>query len=101
MRMILEAKFPIEPFNTLIRKGKAGEVVGKILDDLRPETAHFVEIDGCRGCVMIINVDSSSQIPKFAEPFFLQLNAEVRFRIAMNPGEMQASGLDALAKKWG
>jgi hypothetical protein len=99
--MIMEAKCPIEPFNTLVRKGKAGELIGKILADLKPEHAFFADLDGCRSAILIINVESAAQIPAFAEPFFLTFNAECRFRPVMTPGDLQASGLDGLAKKWG
>jgi hypothetical protein len=101
MRMIMEAKCPVEPFNTLIRKGKAGELLGKILGELKPEHAFFVEQEGCRCAILIINLESPAQIPAFAEPFFLNFNAECRFRPVMTPGDLQSAGLDAIGKKWG
>ena len=43
MKMLMNVKFPHEPFNTLVREGIAGEVLHKILDDLKPESIYFVE----------------------------------------------------------
>ena len=100
MRMMLTASFPHEPFNSLVREGKAGQIIGKILDDLKPEAAYFTEQDGTRCAVLIINVAESSRVPTFAEPFFLQFNADCRFRIAMTPEDLGKAGLDDLGRKW-
>ena len=49
---------------------------------------------------MVINVDSSDQVPSYAEPWFLKFNADCQFRIAMTPEDLGYAGLDALGKKW-
>lgn len=100
MRMLLHVEFPPEPFNSAVRDGSIGKKMKAILDDLKPEAAYFTEYDGCRGGTMIINVDSPSQVPKIAEPWFLYFNAEVKFRIAMTPEDLGKAGLEALGKKW-
>jgi hypothetical protein len=46
------------------------------------------------------NVTDPSQIPAFAEPFFLSFNAEVRFHIAMTPEDLGRAGLEALGKRY-
>jgi hypothetical protein len=35
-----------------------------------------------------------------AEPWFLQFNAEVEYRIAMTPEDLGRADLGALGKKW-
>jgi hypothetical protein len=37
----------------------------------------------------------------YAEPFFLQFNADVVFHPAMTPEDLKRGGLEALGKKWG
>ena len=101
MKMLMHVKFPHEPFNTLVREGTVGEVIRKILDDLKPESIYFVEQGGTRAAVAIVDVADSSRIPFFAEPFFLKFNADCKFRIAMSPEDLAKSGLDKLGKKWG
>jgi hypothetical protein len=101
MRMLLRASFPNEPFNSLVRKGTAGEVMNKILSAIKPEAAYFTEIDGQRTGILIVNLESASQIPALAEPFFLNFNAECRFRPVMSPEDLQKAGLAELGKKWG
>ena len=50
---------------------------------------------------MVVNLNTESEIPKYAEPWFLTFNADVQFKIAMTPGDLQNAGLDELVKKWG
>lgn len=101
MRMLMTVRCPLEPFNTLIRKGTAGDVIGRILETIKPEAAYFTEQEGQRGALLVINMESPSQIPFFAEPWFLQLNATCEFRVAMTADDLKKSGLSELGKKWG
>jgi hypothetical protein len=100
MKMLMNVKVPHEPFNTLVREGKAGEILGRILDDLKPESIYFTEHNGHRGVVAVIDVADSSRIPFFSEPFFLNFNADCEFRVAMSPEDLGKSGLEELGKKW-
>src|SRR5262245_32893156 len=100
MRMLLTITMPHEPFNTLVRKKKAGEILDRILQEIKPEAAYFTEQDGTRGAVLVIDVADPSRVPSIAEPFFLNFNADCRFRIVMNPDELGRAGLEAIADKW-
>ena len=100
MRMMLTASIPHEPFNTLVRENKAGQIIGKILEELKPEAVYFMEQHGTRCAVLIIDVAEPSRIPFFAEPFFLNFNADCRFRPVMTPADLGQAGLDDLGKKW-
>jgi len=97
MRMLLSVTFPHEPFNTLVKEKKIGKTLDRILGELKPEAAYFTEQDGSRGGVFIVNVSDPSQIPSIAEPFFLNFNADCRFRIAMTPEDLAKANLD---KAW-
>jgi hypothetical protein len=101
MRMMMLIQCPPEPFNTLIRNGTVGATMKKILDDTKPEAAYFSEREGKRGCVLIIDLQGPSDVPRLAEPWFLSFNAEVEFRICMLPEELGKANLEALGKKWG
>jgi hypothetical protein len=100
MRMLLNVKLPHEPFNTLIREGKAGDIIKRIIKDLEPESIYFTEQNGARGAVAIVNISDPSQIPSICEPFFLNFNADCKLRIAMSPEDLGKAGLDELGKKW-
>ena len=100
MKMLLHVDIPHEPFNSLVRAGTAGETLSKILDSLKPQAVYFSEQDGRRGAVLLIELDSPSDIPRFAEPFFLKLNADCRFRVVMSPDDLAKAGLGELGKRW-
>ena len=100
MRMLLNVRMPHEPFNTLVRQGKAGAILGRILDDIKPEAVYFSEQDGKRGGTFLVEVKEPSRIPAIAEPFFLQFNADCRFHIVMSPEDLKKAGLEELGKKW-
>ena len=100
MRMLMNVRIPHEPFNTLVKEGTAGEIIGRILNDLKPESIYFTEQGGTRGAIAVIDVEDPSQVPSFSEPFFLNFNAECEFRIAMSLEDIGNAGLDVLGKKW-
>jgi len=61
----------------------------------------LTEQEGCRSGIFIVDVERASQVPSFAEPFFLKFNAACEFRIAMSPQDLIESGLDELGTRWG
>jgi len=100
MRMLMHVRFPLEPFNSAVRDGTAGEKIQRILESVKPEAVYFTEQNGHRGGTLVVNLKDPSEIPALAEPWFLTFNAEVELRIAMTPEDLARSGLDALGKKW-
>lgn len=98
--MIVNVAFPIEPFNSMVINGTAGEMMGRIMDDLKPESMYFTELDGNRGAVMVLDVADASEIPSIAEPWFLLFEALCEFKIAMSPDDLMKANLSELGKKW-
>ena len=101
MRMTLLFECPLEPFNTLVRKGTAGPIIKKILDEIKPEAAYFGEREGKRGGILIVDVAKPSDVPRLAEPLFLNFDAKVEFRVCMKPEDLAQADLEGLGKKWG
>ena len=100
MRALIHVTFPIEPFNSAVRKGTAGDILKRILDEIKPEAAYFTENNGQRGAVLVVDVADPSKVPAIAEPFFLSFNAQVEFHVAMSPEDLGRAGLEAMGKKW-
>lgn len=100
MRMIMQVRIPHEEFNELVRKGKIEQKLKSILDEIKPEAAYFVEYEGQRGAIIVIDIKDQSEFPRFAEPWFLSFNADVEFHAAMTPEDLGKAGLTQLAKKW-
>ena len=101
MRMLMHVRLPLEPFNSAVRNGTAGEKIQRILESIKPEAVYFSEQNGRRGGTLVVNVKDPSDVPALAEPWFLTFNAEVEFRIAMTPEDLARANLDGLGKKWG
>jgi hypothetical protein len=100
MRFLLHVSLPVDKFNRAVLDGTAGTKIGRILEDTKPEAAYFCAEDGKRGGYLVVNLATPADMPRFAEPWFLQFDATVEFIPAMTPEDLQKAGLDELAKKW-
>jgi hypothetical protein len=100
MRFILHVSLPVDKFNAAVRDGTAGDKIGRILDETKPEAAYFCADDGKRGGFLIVDMNDVSEMPKYAEPWFLQFDATVKFLPTMTPEDLQKAGLDEISKKW-
>jgi hypothetical protein len=101
MRMLMAVRIPHEDFSERVRDGSIGEKLQKIIEAAKPEVCYFTELDGQRAVLMAINIENQSEVPAFAEPWFLTFNADVEFRVAMTPADLEKAGLDDLARAWG
>ena len=101
MRLLVDIDVPHEPFNSMVRDGTAGGTLERILGDIKPEAVYFTERNGHRGATLIVDLEKASDLPSVAEPWFLNFNADCRFRIVMSPEDLAQAGLDDLGKKWG
>jgi hypothetical protein len=91
MKFIVEVEFPLEPFNTYVRKGSIGEKIGDVLGAVKPEVIYFTDSGVGRGAVMIVELDSASQAPHITEPFMLNFDASVHYN---RPGSRGTPRLD-------
>jgi hypothetical protein len=100
MRVLLNVKIPHEQFNAAAKAGTVGAKLKRILEAIKPEAAYFTEHNGQRGAVIVVDLPDASRIPALAEPWFLTFQADVEFRIAMTPADLEKAGLDKLGKEW-
>ena len=100
MRFVLHVSMPVDKFNQAVRDGTAGEKIGRILEDTKPEAAYFCAKDGKRGGFLIVNISDPSEMPRFAETWFLNFDATVEFLPTMTPQDLQRAGLEEIAKQW-
>ncbi len=68
MRMLMQVTPDHESFNAAVKDGTAGPKIGRILEEQKPESVYFAEIDGQRTAIMVVHMEDSSQIPSLAEP---------------------------------
>ena len=64
MRMMVTATFPLQKFNKAVRNGTAGEKLGRIMDDIKPEAVYFIEQNGKRTCVPRSTRGTSGRWPR-------------------------------------
>ena len=100
MRMLMNVKIPNTEFNAALKNGSASKTMNRILEECRAEAVYFTEEQGYRACLLVVNVEEPSSVPRLAEPWFLSFNATVEFRIVMTPEDLRKSGLDDLGRKW-
>lgn len=102
MRMLMKVSLPIAEANAAVAAGTLGSTISSILSDLKPETAYFAEDNGERTGFIFVNLADSSQIPAFAEPWFLAFNAKVEFHPAMNLEDLKNAmpGIESAVRKY-
>jgi hypothetical protein len=101
MRMIMHVYMPVDVFNAAVKDSSVGAKMQKILGEQKPEAAYFSEYHGQRSAILIVNINQASEIPRFAEPWFLTFNAKVELHPAMTAQDLGASGLDTIGNAWG
>ena len=101
MRTLMIVTMPHHTFNAAVKDGTIGAKMKKILDAQKPEAAYFTELCSKRTGILVVNLAEASQIPAFAEPWFLTFEADVQFRPTMTPADLEHAGLDKLGKQWG
>jgi hypothetical protein len=96
--MIMHASIPVENGNAAAESEKLGSTIQQILADLKPEAAYFTaDDDGRRSAFVVFDMQSTSQIPAIAEPWFLAFNASITIRPAMTAQDL-AEGLPGMQK---
>ena len=102
MRVMMKVSLPVETANDMAMDGMLASKVKQILDEQKPEAAYFMTTDGMRGGLFFLNVKDSSEIPKYAEPWFLAFDAFVDFEPVMTPADLQKADkhIKAAVKKY-
>ena len=100
MRMLVDFRFPLEPFNSMVKNGTAGQKIEQVMGEIKPEVVYFTEREGKRGGTMVVDLPDASKIPAIAEPLFLAFDASVSFHPAMTPEDLAKAGLDELGKSY-
>ncbi|MGW2813745.1 hypothetical protein [Streptomyces sp. NPDC001415] len=95
MRVLLKAIFNTEKTNEVIRDGTMQKTMQATMEALRPEAAYFTTEEGCRTAFVVFDLADPSQMPKIAEPFFMEMGAKISVTPVMN-GEDLEKGLAAL-----
>ncbi len=80
MRTMARISIPVEAGNAGIKSGNLPKTIQQMAERWAPEAMYFTTFDGKRTAYVVFDMpDACPAIPIFAEPFFMELNAEVTF----------------------
>jgi len=99
MRTMLKVTMEVTAANKAIKSGTLPRIMQATMEALKPEAAYFTTEEGKRTAFIFFDMKDTSQIPPIAEPFFMELNADVQFTPVMN-GEDLKKGLEIASKKF-
>lgn len=97
MRTLLRARMDTRAGNEAIRSGSMPKIIEALMDQLKPEAAYFTALDGGRTCLLVFDMEDSSQMPAIAEKLFVDMEAEVELHPVMNYDDLK-KGLGALSR---
>lgn len=95
--MLLKMQMDVEAGNRAIKDGSFGEMLNRVMGEIKPEAAYFTALDGKRTGLIFFDLQEPSQIPAIAEPFFGLVNAAIELCPVMTPEDVQ-KGLGEAAK---
>lgn len=95
MRMMAKISMPVEEGNEGIKSGSLPKVLQQTAERWKPEAMYFTAVDGKRTGFIVFDLKDASDIPPFAEPFFMELNAAIELTPAMTMEDVQR-GLSSL-----
>lgn len=92
MRFLLKVEIPMQAGNKVIKSGELGDLIQRVLGEIKPEAAYFTLVGGERGAYFVVDMQDASQIPAIMEPIFLGLDATVECVPVMTPDDLQKAG---------
>ncbi|ARZ67164.1 hypothetical protein M1P56_24235 [Streptomyces sp. HU2014] len=97
MRTLLRARMDTRAGNEAIKSGSMPGLIQELMDQLKPEAAYFTALDGGRTCLLVFDMEESSQMPAVAEKLFIDMEAEVEMHPVMNYDDLK-KGLSGLSR---
>jgi len=95
MRMMLRVSIPAEKGNAAIEDGSMPKAIRAVMEQIRPEAAYFLPLDGQRTALFFFEMQSQADLVSVVEPFWLSLEADVDLIPALNFPELEA-GLSSI-----
>lgn len=101
MRTMLKVVLPVEAGNKAIVDGTLPKTVQNMVEANKPEASYFYAENGKRSMLFVFDMKDATQIPKIAESFFMELNAEVQFYPVMNAHDLKIGLAKVAGRKHG
>ena len=88
MHMLLKVQIPVDAGNEAVKSGSIGKVMREFAEAAKPEAMYFSLADGWRTMYAVIDMTSSSDMPRLGEAFFMELEASIELTPCMNVEEL-------------
>jgi hypothetical protein len=85
----MKVSIPVESGNKGIKDGLLPKTVTEFVDKVKPEASYFTAEAGKRTAYFIFDLKDPTMIPSVAEPFFMNLLAEIEMSPVMNLEDMR------------
>jgi hypothetical protein len=82
MRFVVRVLIPTEAGNRMIKDPNFIQNIEGFIKNTKAEAAYFMELNGDRTAVFIVDIASTDMIPAIGEPFFF-MGAKVEFHPVM------------------
>jgi hypothetical protein len=89
MRTVLKATLDTEKSGRVLQEGRMQEVLGSVMERLRPEAAYFYPEHGRRTMFLVFDLQDSSELPSITEPLFNEAGANIYMTPVMNQHDLQ------------
>ena len=89
MRVMAMISAPVESGNQGVRDGSIGKLFQAAAERWKPEAMYFGTFEGRRTGFLVFDMPDPSDMVPFAEPFFMELNADVQVIPVMNGDDLQ------------
>ncbi|MEE1752846.1 hypothetical protein [Streptomyces sp. SP18CS02] len=97
MRVLMKVQMDTRITNEALKRGTLQKTMQSALETIRPEAAYFGTEDGCRTAYIVFDLEAPFQMPKIAEPFFMELGAKIWYTPVMDREDL-GKGLAALMR---
>ena len=90
MRMMMQAKIPVEAGNVGLSEGTLPAALQEVMELVQPEAVYIGPNEGERCVWIFFDMKETSDIPAITEPFFQKVNASVELLPVMNQEDLMA-----------
>lgn len=100
---MIKASMSVEKGNARIKDGTMPTIIQSILEEQKPEAVYFIADNGNRTAYVFADIQDPSELPRFAEPWFLAFDAHAEFHPAMTAEDLGKAGpaIHAAVEKYG
>ncbi|AUG81008.1 hypothetical protein CFP65_6350 [Kitasatospora sp. MMS16-BH015] len=88
MRTLIQVELDTAASNQLMAEGRIGDLMGKTLEQLKPEAAYFFPLNGHRAMFLVVDLADEAALVTSVEPFWTQANAKVTMVPCMNAEDL-------------